>query len=634
MAVLLSSLAGAGQQFFNNDGIPLSGGKIYTYAAGTNTAQTTYTTAAGSIAHTNPIILDSSGRVPGGEIWLTSNLSYKFVLKDASNATLGTYDNLTGISSLSLPISATDVNYTAPFSGAVQETVAAKLAQTISAQDFGVVGDGVTDDTVAFVAACSYAGTTKRPLDISNLKIYLATQTFSIDSDDLYLVGSGYLKGQVAAGDVNCIPVDWAYSVGTAGRFAANKTIMSGFAGSVIFSQYNGPIFEGKTFNGENFTVIGDPLFANNQGFKQTTPTGYPGWSQPFFRLKDFSCAYFGSHGLQAMGGSELATMSNVSALFCKGYCLYIGQTSGVNCPIEYLDINGGWFADGLLGNIYLEGVSKQIQIHNTTQLSPGQLGRRAYSGYVITTRSEIVFPIRLKPAPGSLIIAAVDISIYENAGEVTQGFVSLEDSLSGFPYWYNVEISDNYFIPYNNSWPFYNFQIDGTFAVNVTTVRNFTPSGVNMYFIPSANYSGMDIQERFTNSGVTIDGASFNDNQYIRPRIYPGDSGTLGDGTANYFQTTIFADSLTTPVDKAAVPTIYVISADNQTNGVGAYLLTAFRTNSGLWYGTTCAFGSTSGFSGAPGILTNGAIYVNTTVGYRARVKRIDMGVVNPATY
>lgn len=513
-------------------------------------------------------------------------------------------------------------------------SVQSKLRDVLNAKDYGVVGDGVSDDTVTFAAACAAAVAAKTPLDISDLKIYLASQATSIPSDGLYLVGSGYLKGQVAGGDIDCITVDWLYEAGTSGRFAINKATMSAFKGSVIFSQYNGPIFTGKTFSGENFTVIGDPLFTNNQCFKQTTPTSYPGWSQPFMRLKDFSCAYFGGHGLEATGGSELTKIKNVSSMFSKGYCLYIGQTNGVNCPIEYVDIDGGWYAGGLLGNIYLEGVSKQIQIRNTTQLAPGQLPRRASGGFTVATRSDIVFPIRLRPAPGALIISAVDISIHDNVGEETQGLVSLQDALSGFPYWYDVDVRDNYLIPYNNTWPFYNFQIDGTFAVNVTTTRNFTPSGVRMYFVPSANHSGFDIQERFTGNGVTIDGALLNDSQYIRPRIYPGDSGSLGDGTAGYFQTTIFADSFATPSNKAAVPTLYLISADNQGTGVGAYLLAAFRTNSGQWYGTTCAFGSTSGFNGAPGILTNGAIFANTNVNYRVRVKRIDMGVVNPATY
>ena len=96
MAVFLSPIGGAGWQFFNNDGTVLSGGKIYTYAAGTTTPKTTYTTTVGNIAHTNPIILDSAGRVPGGEIWLLAT-TYKFVLNTSTDVLIATYDNISGI---------------------------------------------------------------------------------------------------------------------------------------------------------------------------------------------------------------------------------------------------------------------------------------------------------------------------------------------------------------------------------------------------------------------------------------------------------------------------------------------------------------------------------------------------------
>jgi hypothetical protein len=96
MSVILSPIGGAGAQFFNNDGIVLAGGLIYTYLAGTTTPQTTYTTNSGLIAHTNPIVLNSAGRVPGGEIWLTFGVSYKFVIKDSNSTLIGTYDNISG----------------------------------------------------------------------------------------------------------------------------------------------------------------------------------------------------------------------------------------------------------------------------------------------------------------------------------------------------------------------------------------------------------------------------------------------------------------------------------------------------------------------------------------------------------
>ncbi len=96
MAVYLSPVGGAGAQFFDNNGDPLSGGKLFTYAAGTTTPLTTYTTSVGDVARTNPIILDSAGRVSsGGEIWLSFQ-SYKFVLKTSNDVLLATYDDIRG----------------------------------------------------------------------------------------------------------------------------------------------------------------------------------------------------------------------------------------------------------------------------------------------------------------------------------------------------------------------------------------------------------------------------------------------------------------------------------------------------------------------------------------------------------
>lgn len=93
-AVSLSIFGGVGAQFFDNNGAPLTGGKIYTYEAGTTTPLPTYTSSVGNTAHTNPIVLDAAGRVPaGGEIWIDQQL-YKFVLKTSADVTLATYDNV------------------------------------------------------------------------------------------------------------------------------------------------------------------------------------------------------------------------------------------------------------------------------------------------------------------------------------------------------------------------------------------------------------------------------------------------------------------------------------------------------------------------------------------------------------
>lgn len=102
MSVSLSPIGGAGCQFFDNNGVPLSGGKLYTYEAGTTTPEAAYTTSSGGTAHANPIVLDSAGRVPGSsEVWLTDGQPYKFVLKTSTDVQLWSADNVSGINDFS-----------------------------------------------------------------------------------------------------------------------------------------------------------------------------------------------------------------------------------------------------------------------------------------------------------------------------------------------------------------------------------------------------------------------------------------------------------------------------------------------------------------------------------------------------
>lgn len=95
--VYLSQFGGAGAQFFDNNGVILTGGKLYTYTAGTTTPAPSYTSSSGATPHANPIVLDSAGRVPGGEIWLPAGSSYKFILETSAAVLIGTYDNISTV---------------------------------------------------------------------------------------------------------------------------------------------------------------------------------------------------------------------------------------------------------------------------------------------------------------------------------------------------------------------------------------------------------------------------------------------------------------------------------------------------------------------------------------------------------
>lgn len=94
-------------QFFNSNGDPLNGGKLYTYAAGTTTPKATYTTEAGSVANANPVVLDSAGRAV---VFLTG--SYKFRLEDSLGNLIRETDNVTAFSTQASTVDNIVANFT------------------------------------------------------------------------------------------------------------------------------------------------------------------------------------------------------------------------------------------------------------------------------------------------------------------------------------------------------------------------------------------------------------------------------------------------------------------------------------------------------------------------------------------
>lgn len=108
-------------QFTTAAGVPLSGGKLYTYAAGTTTPSATYTDSSGATPNTNPVILDSRGEA---NIWLGA-ATYKFKLTDANDVELWTVDNISAPTSGVSPILSGNVTIDSDTPG-----VALKITQT------------------------------------------------------------------------------------------------------------------------------------------------------------------------------------------------------------------------------------------------------------------------------------------------------------------------------------------------------------------------------------------------------------------------------------------------------------------------------------------------------------------------
>lgn len=101
-------------QFFDNAGLVLNGGKLYTYIAGGTTPQNTYTNSTGAVTNSNPVILDSAGRA---NVWLAA-ASYRFDLYTAANVLVWSVDNVIGSALSSITTASANTVYAGPTTGA------------------------------------------------------------------------------------------------------------------------------------------------------------------------------------------------------------------------------------------------------------------------------------------------------------------------------------------------------------------------------------------------------------------------------------------------------------------------------------------------------------------------------------
>lgn len=360
-------------QFFTVNGDPLAGGKLYTYAAGTTTPLATYTDSTGITPNTNPVILDARGEA---SIWLFSTLGYKFVLKTATEVLIYTVDNINGTTTPDQFAMASTVGYTPAGTGAVVTNVQTKLRETVSVKDFGAVGDGVTNDTVAIQNAITFArlqGGQSRKLYWPR-GTYLITNTITIGTNQYVDFDPGVT--------INFVPAD---PLNTYCFVAANQ--------SAIY--FNG---NGTTINGTRGTVAG-----------QGVGTGFFIYGCDNVVIRDFTINNFATDGITLTGdntGSGPCTdvliencrvnncrrngMSIISALDCTVIGgSYNGTNGALGGPWAGIDIEPN--QDCFLENVNLIGVSTANNDGAGIQFTPGGLSfnvARRFSVFVTSGRS------------------------------------------------------------------------------------------------------------------------------------------------------------------------------------------------------------------------------------------------------
>jgi hypothetical protein len=121
----------AKQQFFNNNGVPLVGGKLFSYAAGTSTKLATKVSSSGA-DNANPTILNFRGEA---DVWLPPNVAYKLILAPSTDTDpptnpIWTVDNIVNSQLITLyggtdtgSVNAYVLTFAAPFTSYVDGTV-------------------------------------------------------------------------------------------------------------------------------------------------------------------------------------------------------------------------------------------------------------------------------------------------------------------------------------------------------------------------------------------------------------------------------------------------------------------------------------------------------------------------------
>lgn len=155
------------QQFFDNNGNPLAGGKIYTCIAGaastaSSNLQTTYTDYNGTTANTNPVILDSSGRA---NIW-GNNAAYKIFIYSSADVLIRSEDNISPVLGSS-PVS----------------TIADASITTAKIADNAVATIKVADSAITTAKLADSAATTAKIADSAVTYAKLASTVSAASSD-------------------------------------------------------------------------------------------------------------------------------------------------------------------------------------------------------------------------------------------------------------------------------------------------------------------------------------------------------------------------------------------------------------------------------------------------------------------
>lgn len=331
-------------QFFDNNGNPLSGGKVFVYLPGTTTKTNSYPTLADAIAltnaNTNPVILDSRG-----EANIASNRSVKLVITSSTDADppttpINTIDNWSLISDtitgtlgnkvLVLTDVANGVNYLA-LSNA---STATSVLMTVNGSDTNAGLSIFPKGTAPLVLA---SGGDIGIASVSNFTFASGVGFFIVDA--LATDGSAFRFREGTNNGTNYVGLKAPASIAS--------DITHTLPGSL--ASVNGQVVTGATTGILSFgTLLGTPATATEQetatsvtaavtpGVQQRHPSSAKAWC--YLTYSTGTPTATASYNIASISdtGTGAATLNLTTAFSSANYCL-LGNKVGATTPIRPL---------------------------------------------------------------------------------------------------------------------------------------------------------------------------------------------------------------------------------------------------------------------------------------------------------
>jgi hypothetical protein len=300
---------------------------------------------------------------------------------DARKASMTTIANY--VTSVSGQGDASNITFTQGVTGAVKRTVQAKLEECVSVKDFGAVGDGIADDTPAFLLAVAF-GTNG---------IYIPSGTYKITSPivitrDIFIYGDGP-NTKIDVGALSDTQTAFSFSGGGGALIETNSNTIDfasrrytfasanhGLVANDLFAVWDDNAFSYSSkranyYKGEYLTV--NYVDGAEVSFDESFYDPYASGSAKLYKVSTISVSLrdfdiIADNGLFAAidihFGRE-CNIDNVNVYLAKGYsCIYLHNcydASVSNCSVKIAD-----YTDTIASfNMYpiLIGNSQRIRI-------------------------------------------------------------------------------------------------------------------------------------------------------------------------------------------------------------------------------------------------------------------------------